>query len=108
MTSHWRKFVQPIMWRCKWVELQLRKFQLQAIKYEKELEKHNQTNQFKYGNFGLDGRCAKSMPFFHDSQREKSMKRKIRKRHDEPDTEVYMSQHNLFSYFGIYTLLIIL
>ncbi|KAK9051587.1 hypothetical protein SSX86_028214 [Deinandra increscens subsp. villosa] len=100
VSSHWRKFVQPIMWRCKWVELQLKKFQSMAIMYEKEIEKHNQTKRLKYKNFELEGGCAKSMPFFHDPQREKPMKRKIRKRQEEWDPEVYMSQHNLFSYFA--------
>lgn len=100
VTSHWKKFVQPIMWRCKWVELQLRKFQSLAIDYEKEIEKYNQTKHLKYGNFVLEDRCAKSMPFFHDSQREKPLKRKIRKNHEETDTEAFMSQHNLFSYFA--------
>ncbi|KAI7726382.1 hypothetical protein M8C21_018842 [Ambrosia artemisiifolia] len=100
VTSHWKKFVQPIMWRCKWVELQLKKFQSMAIMYDKEIEKHNQTKRLKYKNFELEGGCAKSIPFFHDSQREKPMKRKIRKRHEEWDPEVYMSQHNLFSYFA--------
>ncbi|KAK1424932.1 hypothetical protein QVD17_20273 [Tagetes erecta] len=100
VTSHWRKFVQPIMWRCKWVELQLRKFQTMAVMYDKEIEKHNQAKRLKYKNFDLEGGCAKSMPYFHDSQREKLMKRKIRKRQEEWDPEVYTSQHNLFSFFA--------
>ncbi|KAI3818659.1 hypothetical protein L1987_12474 [Smallanthus sonchifolius] len=100
VTSHWRKFVQPIMWRCKWVELQLRKFQSMAVMYDKEIEKYNQTKQLKYKNFELEGRCAKSMPFLYDSQRQKPMKRKTRKRHEESDTEVHMSCHNISSYFA--------
>lgn len=91
------------MWRCKWVELQLRKFQSMAIMYDKEIEKHNQAKRLKYKNFDSEGGCAKSMPYFHDSQREKLMKRKIRKRPEEWDPEVYTSQHNLFSFFGIFT-----
>nr|XP_043626281.1 uncharacterized protein LOC122597778 [Erigeron canadensis] len=100
VTSHWRKFVQPIMWRCKWVELQLRKFQSVAVKYDKELENYKQTHHLKYGNFELEGRCAKSVPFFHDSHREKPMKRKKRRSHEEMDTDAFMSQHSLFSYFA--------
>lgn len=100
LTSHWRKFIQPIMWRCKWVELQIKKFQSQAIKYDKQLQKHNQTEPLKHGNFESEGLCAKSMPFSPNSQREKPMKRKKRKRHEESDTQVYMAQHNLFSYFA--------
>ncbi|PWA68566.1 hypothetical protein CTI12_AA307450 [Artemisia annua] len=100
VTSHWRKFVQPIMWRCKWAELQLRKFHYLGIKFDAELEKINQTKHLKYGNFALEGRCAKTVPFVHDSQREKPLKRKIRKSHEDLDPEVYMSQHNLFSWFA--------
>ncbi|KAJ0668737.1 hypothetical protein HanPI659440_Chr17g0692971 [Helianthus annuus] len=100
VTSHWRKFVQPIMWRCKWVELQLQKFESMAIMYDEEIEKLNQTKQLKYKNFALEGRCARSMPFVHDSQRQKLMKRKIRKRHEESDTELYMLHHNISSYFA--------
>ncbi|KAI3719173.1 hypothetical protein L6452_20067 [Arctium lappa] len=100
LTSHWRKFIQPIMWRCKWVELQIKKFQSQAIKYDKQLKKHHQTEQLKHENFELEGLCAKSMPYSHNTQREKPMKRKKRKRHEESDTEVYMARHNLFSYYA--------
>ncbi|KAJ9563242.1 hypothetical protein OSB04_008402 [Centaurea solstitialis] len=100
LTSHWRKFIQPIMWRCKWVELQLKKFQSQATKYDKQLKKHYQTEPLKHPNFEFEGLCAKAMPFSHNFQREKPMKRKKRKRHEESDTEAYMAQHNLFSYFA--------
>ncbi|KAI7734562.1 hypothetical protein M8C21_025090 [Ambrosia artemisiifolia] len=100
LTSHWRKFVQPIMWRCKWVELQLRKFESMAIMYDEEIEKHKQTKLLKYNNFELEGRCARSMPFVHDSQRQKLMKRKIRKRLEESDTEFYMLHHNISSYLA--------
>ncbi|XP_071736102.1 uncharacterized protein [Rutidosis leptorrhynchoides] len=100
VTSHWRKFVEPIMWRCKWVELQLMKFQSLANAYDKELENYKHTKHLQYGNFELDGQCAKTVPFVLDSQREKPMKRKIRRIHEETDKEFFMSQHNLFSYFA--------
>ncbi|KAI3764780.1 hypothetical protein L2E82_14796 [Cichorium intybus] len=98
VTSDWRKFIRPIMWRCKWLELQIQKFQTQAIKYDKELEKDYQRKESKYKNYELEGLCAKSMPFIHDSHREKPLKRKKMK-HEEVDTKLYMSQHNVFSYF---------
>jgi len=89
------------MWRCKWLELQIKKFQSQAMKYDKELEKDHQSKQLKYKNFELEGLCAKSMPYMHDSHREKPFKRNKRKR-EEVDTKLYMSQHTVFSYFGTY------
>lgn len=99
VTSDWRKFIRPIMWRCKWLELQIKKFQTQAIKYDKEIEKDYQRKQLKYKNFELEGHCAKMMPFIQDSKREKPFRRKKRKR-DEVDTKLYMSQHNVFSYYA--------
>ncbi|XP_071692581.1 uncharacterized protein [Rutidosis leptorrhynchoides] len=100
VTSHWRKFVQPIMWRCKWVEMQLRKLQTLTAEYDKQLEGYYQTKHLQYGNFQLRGLCAKSIPFLHGPQRTKPMKKKRRKRHEETDNEEYMSQHNLFSYYA--------
>ncbi|XP_023738769.1 uncharacterized protein LOC111886756 [Lactuca sativa] len=99
VTSDWRKFIRPIMWRCKWLELQIQKFQSQAMKYDKELEKDYQRKQLKYKNFESEGQCAKSMPCIHDSHREKPLKRKKRK-HEEVDAKLYMSQHTVFSYFA--------
>ncbi|KAL4585807.1 hypothetical protein LXL04_010433 [Taraxacum kok-saghyz] len=92
VTSDWRKFIRPIMWRCKWLELQIKKFQSQAMKYDKVLEKDYQKKLLKYKNFESEGLCAKSMPFIHDSQRDKPLKRKKRK-HEEMDTKLYMSPH---------------
>ncbi|XP_076907726.1 uncharacterized protein LOC143564289 [Bidens hawaiensis] len=100
VTSHWRKFIQPIMWRCKWLELQARKFELMAVMYDKELEKHSMIKELKYKNFDLEGHCAKSMPYVHDSKRQKLMKRKIRKKHEDSDTNMCMLHHNISSYIA--------
>ncbi|KAG6630563.1 hypothetical protein CIPAW_13G027500 [Carya illinoinensis] len=32
LTVHWRKFIRPLMWRCKWLELQIKELQSQALK----------------------------------------------------------------------------
>ena len=82
------------MWRCKWAELQLRKLHYLGIKFDAELKKINQTKHLKYGNFALEGRCAKTVPFVHDCQREKPLKRKIRKSHEER-----CSQQNVITIF---------
>lgn len=100
MTSHWRKFIQPIMWRCKWLELQARKFESIAAVYDKELEKHNKTKELKYKNFVLEGCCAKSMPYVHDSKTQKLMRRKLRKKHEDSDTNMCMLHHNISSYLA--------
>lgn len=74
------------------------------MKYDKELEKDYQRKQLKYKNFESEGQCAKSMPCIHDSHREKPLKRKKRK-HEEVDAKLYMSQHTVFSYFGTYLII---
>ncbi|KAG2722706.1 hypothetical protein I3760_02G139200 [Carya illinoinensis] len=32
LTVHWRQFIRPLMWRCKWIELQIKELQSQALK----------------------------------------------------------------------------
>lgn len=101
LTSHWKTFIQPLMWRSKWAELQIKKFRSQAFKYDKILAENNRRKKLKVESFAPEGLGAKSLPFASDSQREKLMKRKKRKRaEDLIDTAAYMSNHNLFSYFG--------
>ncbi|KAA8515857.1 hypothetical protein F0562_019036 [Nyssa sinensis] len=99
LTSHWRTFIRPLMWRCRWVELQIKGFQSQAIKYDKELAEYNQRKQFELDNVTLEGFGAKSLPFSSQRCSKKVMKRKKRKRVDTVDIASYMSHHNLFSYY---------
>ncbi|XP_024032832.1 uncharacterized protein LOC21404668 isoform X1 [Morus notabilis] len=100
LTAHWRKFVRPLMWRCKWMELQIKELQSQAMKYDKELAEFSERKEFEFGRFALEGLDAKSLPFLSQSGRNKVMKRKKRKRVEEVvDVVSYMSQHNLFSYY---------
>ncbi|KAK4414606.1 hypothetical protein Salat_2873600 [Sesamum alatum] len=99
LTSHWRSFVQPLMWRCKWVELQIQKLQSQARQYDRELEAYYKQKQIQSENSTLvDG--VKSLPFSQTNARSDILKRKKR-RTTEATTDVaaYMSQHNLFSYY---------
>ncbi|KAA8520451.1 hypothetical protein F0562_014707 [Nyssa sinensis] len=99
-TSHWRTFIRPLMWRCRWVELQIKKFQLQANKYDRELAEYNKGKQLELENITLEGFDAKSLPFSCQSHRRKAMKRKKRKRvEDAMDIAPYMLHHNLFSYY---------
>lgn len=91
------------MWRCKWVELQIRRFKSQALKYDLLLAKNNQRKQLKLEDFKVEDLGAKSLPFPSHTRQEKVMKRKKRKRvEDTIDKAAYMAHHNLFSYFGTY------
>ncbi|KAK7350432.1 hypothetical protein VNO77_09068 [Canavalia gladiata] len=62
MTVHWRRFIRPVMWRCKWIELKLKQLQSQAHKYEKDLAAYNHTKQLDFAHLTLDGSDIKSVP----------------------------------------------
>ncbi|XWS45195.1 hypothetical protein CRYUN_Cryun15aG0115400 [Craigia yunnanensis] len=100
LTDHWRRFIRPLMWRCKWLELQLKEFKSQALMYDKELAEYDQRKKFEYEKFTFEGLDVKSQPFTCQIQRKKVMKRRKRKRvEDTADLASYMSRHNLFSYY---------
>ncbi|XP_043722579.1 uncharacterized protein LOC122669790 [Telopea speciosissima] len=100
LTPHWRRYIRPLMWRCKWLELRIKEFQSQALKYDKELAECDQRKQFDSGQLALEGCCMRSLPFSRQFQRKKAMKRRKRKRvEDTVDISLYMSRHSLFSYY---------
>ncbi|PON70204.1 hypothetical protein TorRG33x02_257540 [Trema orientale] len=100
LTPHWRRFIHPVMWRCKWMELQIKELQSQALKYDRELAKYDERKPSEFERFTSEDLDAKSFPFSSRIQRNKVMKRKKRERIEETIEIVrYMSNHNLFSYY---------
>ncbi|XP_022741576.1 uncharacterized protein LOC111293104 [Durio zibethinus] len=100
LMDHWRRFIRPLMWRCKWLELQLKEFKSQALTYDREVVEYDQRKKFEYEKFAFEGLDVKSQPFPCQIQRKKVMKRRKRKRvEDTADLAFYMSHHNLFSYY---------
>ncbi|KAE9450445.1 hypothetical protein C3L33_17662, partial [Rhododendron williamsianum] len=98
LTTHWRRFVRPLMWRCKWTELKIKQFQSQASKYSRELAAYDQ-KQLELDQLTSENFASKPLPFTVQSHGNKTMKRRKRKRvEDTTDVTLYMSQHNLFSY----------
>ena len=100
LTNHWQNFIRPLMWRCKWTELRIKEIESQALKYSRALAVYEQGK-----NLGLDPTMedfsSKAFPFSSPYYRRKAMKRRKRKRaEDTNDISSYMSQHNLFSYYG--------
>ncbi|KAL1543330.1 hypothetical protein AAHA92_20319 [Salvia divinorum] len=97
LTTHWRSFIHPLMWRCKWVELQIKKLQSRAHLYDRELEVYDLKRQTELNSSTMvDG--TKSLPFSQENAKSDVFRRKKRRR-TEVTTVVaaYMSQHNLFS-----------
>ncbi|KAL1546508.1 hypothetical protein AAHA92_23095 [Salvia divinorum] len=71
LSSHWRAYIHPLMWRCKWIELQIKKLDAQSRAYA-----HNKAPS------------------------DQTMSRKRRRRSEATNNvEAYMSHHNLFSYY---------
>ncbi|RDY06615.1 hypothetical protein CR513_09373, partial [Mucuna pruriens] len=99
LTDHWRNFIRPLMWRCKWTELRMKEIESQALKYSKELAeyekgKHTEPDQFTLEEFG-----SKSLPFLGEQRRSKAQKRRKRKKvEDTTDIGSYTSHHYIFSY----------
>lgn len=109
LTAHWRKYIRPLMWRCKWIELRVKEFQSQALKYDKELEAYSHRKQYKLGQVGSDNSAARLIPLSCQSDRKQVMKRKKRKRvEDTADLPSYMSHHSLFSYYGTFAVITVL
>lgn len=102
LTDHWRKFIHPIMWRCKWTELQIKELQSRALTYDRELAEYDLRKQVELEESTLGDFDSKSQPFYCQSRRNQIMKRKRRKRVEETtDLASFMSCHNLFSYHGL-------
>ncbi|XP_077218763.1 elongation factor [Tasmannia lanceolata] len=100
LTPHWRRYIRPLMWRCKWIELRAKEFQSKASKYDKELSAIAHVKQSTVGCVASESSTARSVPFSRQSHRKQVMKRRKRKRiEDTADIPSYMSHHNLFSYY---------
>ncbi|XP_016505191.1 uncharacterized protein LOC107823111 isoform X1 [Nicotiana tabacum] len=100
LTAHWRDFVHPIMWRCKWAELKMKELQLQAARYNREISALDGKKHRSLDQATLEESGSKSLPFVYPRHRKKAMKRRKRKRvEDGTDIAAQMSTHNLFSYF---------
>lgn len=101
LTNHWRNYIRPIMWRCKWMELRMKELDSQVSKYSRELESCDQGKPLEYDQFASGQFFSKSFSFSSRFPRRKAMKRRKRKRvEDTNDVASYMTQHNLFSYLG--------
>ncbi|XP_061945166.1 uncharacterized protein LOC133669145 [Populus nigra] len=99
LTNHWRNFVRPLMWRCKWTELKIKEIKSQASKYAREIAACEQKKHSGIYQSTFEGFCSKSLPFSNECYRRKAVKRRKRKRvEDTNDAASYMTHHNLFSY----------
>ncbi|KAL3626201.1 hypothetical protein CASFOL_029750 [Castilleja foliolosa] len=100
LTNHWRSFIEPLRWRCKWLELQIKRLDAEAQKYDREIERYRQQKMVRLKGFTLDDLNVKSLPFSENHIRKEVFTRKKRRRDEATDDLAsYMSRHNLFSYY---------
>ena len=101
MTAHWRNFIHPIMWRCKWAELRIKEFESQASKYAREVSVIDRGKHMSLDKTTVEQLGSKSLPFPLQCHRRRPMKRRKRKRVENTiDITSYMSNHILFSERG--------
>ncbi|KAM7489558.1 hypothetical protein LguiB_027042 [Lonicera macranthoides] len=99
LTNHWRSFIRPLVWRCKWTELRIKELGSRALKYDRDIAAQNRRKSLALEQLTLEGCSSRSFPYNFHSRRKKALKRRKRKRdEDVTDTKSYMSNHNLFSY----------
>lgn len=102
LTSHWRNYIRPLMWRCKWAELKIKQFESQALKYNKMIAARNMTKHLASNQPIPEGFSSRSMPYIKRRQRKLMKRRKRARIEDTADADLYMSQHVLCSYNGIF------
>ncbi|KAL7083369.1 hypothetical protein ACP275_14G157400 [Erythranthe tilingii] len=102
LTNDWRSYVQPLRWRCKWIELQIKKLEEQGRMYDVQLGKYSQQKQVWLEKSALEqGLGVKSIPFYqnHGGKNEVRKRKKRRRAEKTKDLLPYISHHNIFSYY---------
>ncbi|KAL2459875.1 hypothetical protein Fot_54619 [Forsythia ovata] len=98
LTTHWRNFIRPLMWRCKWTELRIKELESQASKYARGITSHDRRKHMSIDHGTVQQSGSRSLPFKSQDRRKRPMKRRKRKRvEDTTDIASYMSNHILFS-----------
>ncbi|XP_057777418.1 uncharacterized protein LOC130995923 isoform X2 [Salvia miltiorrhiza] len=98
LTAHWRNFIHPLMWRCKWTELRIKELESQASKYAREVSVIDREKHMPLDKTTVEQLGSKSLPIPLQSRRKRPMKRRKRKRvENTSDITTYMSNHILFS-----------
>lgn len=87
-----------------WMELQVKKLNSLALKYDKELAAYDYKKQLEFSKFTVDDLNVKSVPIYDGIHRNKVMNRKKRKKAEERDLSSYVSNHSIFSYYGMYAI----
>ncbi|XP_042034784.1 uncharacterized protein LOC121781149 [Salvia splendens] len=94
LTAHWRNFIHPLMWRCKWTELRIKQLESQASKYARQ----GSMNHMAQDKTTVEQLGSNSLPISIQGHRNRPMKRRKRRRvENTSDIASYMANHIIFS-----------
>ncbi|XP_020526284.1 uncharacterized protein LOC18439944 isoform X1 [Amborella trichopoda] len=100
LTADWKKYRNPVMWRCHWLELRIKELQSQASKYDRLLLEIKRRKRLTFGQVAQDSSSTRVLPFSAPNPRLPVKKRQRRKKvEDTIDMQYYMALHPLFSYY---------
>ena len=99
VTSEWRNFVRPVLWRCQWLELRMKELSSQVSKYDRELALIMKEKELRQALSKANGSMSEPLQI-HKGHGNSIMKRRKRKRHEQNvDASLYINKHKILSYY---------
>ena len=100
VTSEWRNFVRPVLWRCQWLELRMKELSSQVSKYDRELALIKKEKELQQAVSKANGSMSEPVQI-HKGHGNSIMKRRKRKRHEQNvDASLYINKHEILSYYN--------
>ncbi|CAL4965991.1 unnamed protein product [Urochloa decumbens] len=99
VTDEWRNYVRPILWRCQWLELQMKELSSQVSVYDRELALIKKEKELEQLVCKANGSMSESIEVY-EGYGNSIMKRRKRKSHEKNvDASLYIDKHQILSYY---------
>ncbi|CAL4978562.1 unnamed protein product [Urochloa decumbens] len=99
VTDEWRNYVRPILWRCQWLELQMKELSSQVSVYDRELALIKKEKELEQLVCKANGSMSESIEIY-EGYGNSIMKRRKRKSHEKNvDASLYIDKHQILSYY---------
>ncbi|CAO2186171.1 unnamed protein product [Urochloa humidicola] len=99
VTDEWRNYVRPILWRCQWLELQMKELLSQVSVYDRELALIKKEKELQQEVCKANGSMSESIEIY-EGYGNSIMKRRKRKSHEKNvDASLYINKHQILSYY---------
>ncbi|TVU34213.1 hypothetical protein EJB05_16044, partial [Eragrostis curvula] len=101
VTSDWREYISPVMWRCQWLELRMKDLLSQVAKYDKELAIINHEKDLHLEMLKGDSPKSESQHLDLQSRERNTMRRRKRKRDEDiMESSLLTQEHLILSYYN--------